>query len=297
LYFDTKQIFEIEDFSIIVKYKEKHSVYTHEPLKGTELFCRFDAAFDWDVSVCRQFYKRKFIEENHLRFADGILHEDGLFSLEAALGAERAWCEPYQGHIYRRHQNSTMTSTSDEMYIDRIVGLSYVYEKFKGYMEDYKDTDICLHIGQISRNTARAMVRYYKQIDAIRVSDSDSMEKLKTVSMLTTALYGGFFPYKLSPEHMRRIRQANHVVIYGAGEVGKGLLELLTERNVDVDCFAVTTLQQEYVYMGHSVYGISSLKENRHNTIVLIAVRGACAEDMKKTAEKNGFTDIMIMEC
>jgi glycosyltransferase involved in cell wall biosynthesis len=290
LYFESKKIFETNE---IREPQEQHRIYISEPIKGMELYSRFFRGGEWFVAVWQQLYKRSFLQDNKLLFYEGILHEDNLFSFEAAMHASRVCCEPYQVHIYRKRENSL--TTADNLKFDSLTSSAYIYHKYRQYMQQYRSCDIYPDIKQMTENMVHKIIRLFQQIDSIDSVRPDQAYEMETVIMLTIGLklYGGFFPYKLSTAVMKKIREADHVIIYGAGKVGKGLLELLTERNVLVDCFAVTAPQQEKECMGYPIYEIASLKEYRDNAIILVAAKKD-AEQMRETAEQNGFANIIV---
>ena len=61
--------------------------------------------------------------------------------------------------------------------------------------------------------------------------------------MLQEDFYNGFFTYKLPNDIISEIRKHENVIIYGAGKVGIGLLELLTQYNINIKAFAQTDLR------------------------------------------------------
>ena len=113
LYFDGESIFETEELREEQKNYETYYIrtgdYSHVT-SGPELFRQMVMADEYRVSPCLQFLRRSFCEEKNLRFYEGIVGEDNIFTCEAILAAKRV------SHIkdrlfYRRvRKNSIMTS-------------------------------------------------------------------------------------------------------------------------------------------------------------------------------------------
>jgi glycosyltransferase involved in cell wall biosynthesis len=292
LYFNSTDLFENNKLKSLIGCRNKHNYIVNDVVSGKELFISFMKYDWWDVSVCCQLYKRSFFVKNNFYFCEGILHEDDLFSLQTILKANRTYCEPIQLHVYRHRINSTTTDTS--LYTKRLLSMSYIYMQYKTILKECCDDELCKYVIQLIDGMARSIVRVYTKIDSIDIKWDGNEDALSVIKMLTTVLYGGFFPYKLPSDIMNKIRNSQHVIIYGAGEIGRGLLELLTEREVIVECFIVTSVQKLTECMGHQVIAISSLKVSREDTIILIASRKD-SEIMKKTAEENGFTNVLVV--
>jgi hypothetical protein len=68
----------------------------------------------------------------------------------------------------------------------------------------------------------------------------------------------------------------------------------LNEREIKVECFAVTQLQDINNVMGYEVREINNLNEFHNSAIVLVAAING-TEDMKDTAEKVGFTNVLVV--
>lgn len=60
-------------------------------------------------SVCMSLFRRTFLMKNALRFKDGIIHEDELFSALAYFNADRVKGLPREFYHRRIHDDSTMT--------------------------------------------------------------------------------------------------------------------------------------------------------------------------------------------
>ena len=61
--------------------------------------------------------------------------------------------------------------------------------------------------------------------------------------LATGAFYNGFFTYKLPDNVISEIKKYKDIIIYGAGKVGVGLKELLSEYDIHIRAFVQTNLK------------------------------------------------------
>ena len=95
--------------------KDNGYMYTGEYLgvyKGPDLIERFISNNDWYASCCMMLTRKSFIDGSNLRFYEGIIHEDELFSFELVNLAERIAVlnEPL---YYRRIRSGSITQKQD----------------------------------------------------------------------------------------------------------------------------------------------------------------------------------------
>lgn len=113
LYFDGNSVYETKGL------KEKYSYYVHayeyetnqqKVLSGKEYFCSAIEDGKFRVNVCMALFNRQFLGVNHIRFIDGILHEDHAFSYFTVLTAKRVWHITEKLYFRYVRSNSTMTA-------------------------------------------------------------------------------------------------------------------------------------------------------------------------------------------
>ncbi|GEM_PF-2877934 len=78
-------------------------------LSGKELYRRWMEAWDWMPSQPRFFYRRSFLNDNHIRFWEGVLHEDEIFAFDVLMKAARVRVCPDEWFIRRFRASSIMT--------------------------------------------------------------------------------------------------------------------------------------------------------------------------------------------
>ena len=114
-------------------------------MSGAELFSEMIQADEYRTSACIQFARRSFLRENNIRFVEGILYEDNIYSLSMLLRAKRVMHIPER--LYHRyvHKNSIMTSVKD---VSRLYHSFLVFKNILddleglGYMPEIRDSII-----------------------------------------------------------------------------------------------------------------------------------------------------------
>ncbi|WP_206214571.1 glycosyltransferase family 2 protein [Adlercreutzia sp. ZJ242] len=135
LYFNAEAFYEdaesykrvVEDFS---KRPEYPGVAT-----GMELFTFFESRGQWMPHGALRAVKRSIIEDNHIRFKEGIIHEDLLFTFQTLLLSKRS---SYLGEaLYRRriHTGSTMAAPRKSM--RNIEGHLIAVNYLRGWMREH----------------------------------------------------------------------------------------------------------------------------------------------------------------
>ena len=121
--FDGESIFESPDlkqkFSNYITYYSRSKEYSGI-WQGPSLYVEMVKHSDYKVSPCLQFFSTKYIVDRGIRFREGIIYEDNLFSLQALLLCENVGHLNQSLFIRRVRKNSTMTAKIQ-------------YRNFRGY--------------------------------------------------------------------------------------------------------------------------------------------------------------------
>lgn len=88
---------------------------------------------DFRPNVCHQAFSLSFLKSAQLRFCNGIIHEDNLFSFEALLHASKVKFIANEIYIRRVRPNSIMTKTASTANLDgyfkcALKALDYLYK-------------------------------------------------------------------------------------------------------------------------------------------------------------------------
>ena len=94
------------------RYYDRNSEYS-DVCNGEDLFCRLVDNGDYSCSVWKQLIRNDFLQKNRLRFREGVIHEDELYSLQALMLAGRVLFLPQVLPTRRLRDNSIMTRPTD----------------------------------------------------------------------------------------------------------------------------------------------------------------------------------------
>ncbi len=109
--FSSRFIFESEELK--ERFSRDRSGFENEYpgiLTGKELFMRWMENWEWMPSQPRYFYDRSFLENNWIRFPDGMLHEDESFAFDVLMTAQRMRVVDEDWFIRRFRSHSIMSS-------------------------------------------------------------------------------------------------------------------------------------------------------------------------------------------
>lgn len=118
-----------------------------EVMTGTEMF--FDSNFIWYhdlVTAWRKLYKRQFLLDNNIQFAEHIMFEDNDYAIEAFAYAQRVKHIPSVAYYYRNNPNSiTRVKYTDEhigYWLDMCHRLHLIKEKYISEQKDLRFVDL-----------------------------------------------------------------------------------------------------------------------------------------------------------
>lgn len=120
---------EMEKSHATLDYKIDYQNMPKEGISGCELFHIMLSQF-YCCCVPLQFYRRELLQRSGVRFFDGIIHEDELFTPLILVEARRALCINNKYYHRRVRQASTMTlSTNENHYNGYFIAAAYLLAK------------------------------------------------------------------------------------------------------------------------------------------------------------------------
>ncbi len=270
LCFRANQAFEDSIAKDNPTYNENAKAEIKIPLKGTEALDYLVSRQSYDGTAWSKIYKKDLIE--NIRFPVGVYYEDEIFSLRVMLEAKSVMLTSNRYYNYYRRVNSITlpnSGISEKHYISQ---LKLVYDVGK-LMPEYtgRELDILCYFHS---KMVSSLIDKYRQVDAFSRDYLLEWKQLyHSMGMVGGTLYNGFFPRKLSPEIMSVLRKEKKIYIYGAGKVGQGLFELLTERDIGVNSFVVSDKKMNQAYAETPIVSVNELsREELVNSILLVAM-------------------------
>lgn len=104
MFFDTKKLTQNPPFHY------KHITEATEIMSGIQHVMTSKDQGTYCVTVWSALWRRAFLEEHHISFKEGIIHEDHLFSFQAYMAADRVMRIPNKLYHRRVREDSIMTT-------------------------------------------------------------------------------------------------------------------------------------------------------------------------------------------
>ena len=136
IYFGASTVYE--GLEVKRKFQRRFEGYYHrngeypKVLHGTEMLQALERNSEYRMSACLQFLRADFLKSNNIRFYEGILHEDNLFSLQCILSAERTMTVNQDYYVRRVRNESIMT---DDKSVKSSWGFYACIEKMLSFLE------------------------------------------------------------------------------------------------------------------------------------------------------------------
>lgn len=139
LLFSGESFFETDDVQA-TKYTFNYLKQEHYPtvLNGQKLFVELINNNEYSTSPCLYFVKKSLLLNENLRFYEGIIHEDALFTFQVILSAARAKVINDVLFYRRVRLNSTMTTKNYSKRFDGIYTVLIEMLKFKKKIDTSK---------------------------------------------------------------------------------------------------------------------------------------------------------------
>jgi glycosyltransferase involved in cell wall biosynthesis len=90
----------------------------------------------------QEIYSRAFLNNLHLRFLEGVYHEDELFTAQASCCAENVYVIGYNGYNYFQSENSTMRKSETAHIMKRVENLVLIIDKLYEFKADFENDPI-----------------------------------------------------------------------------------------------------------------------------------------------------------
>lgn len=233
---------------------------------GQELFVKLYKNEQIIVEACRQLFSKKFIDENQLYFYEGILHEDILFSVVCAMKAQQVRYLEKELYIYRRRDGSITSRLS----VHRMESCFIVFiELWKFWHSNEFPKALDEAFGGYLKglySNIKKMKCYFPEVDTLSLGGPAEQLMFK----LMTLNEDFHFRYAhLTKAQLNRIKDAEKVIVYGAGSVGIETIQLLQLENIKVDAVAVSNKDiNPDNLLGIRIRQIDELTELEHAVII-----------------------------
>lgn len=141
VYYDRERIVEEKPFG--------YSITNMDGQSGLKMFQILQQNGEYSSCVVLQCVKRAFLNENHIRFYPGILHEDHLYTFYVFMNAKKCGVIPNKYYYYRQRSGSIMYS-GNKGYKNNFIGMTVSFcamvDWYLEYAKDKIDRKYCIWI-------------------------------------------------------------------------------------------------------------------------------------------------------
>lgn len=258
-------------------------------------------------------YKRAFLKEYNIchNETEGASYQDIGFWFQVMGYARRGMLVPGHFYYYRQDNPESSTVSRDKAFCicDEF---EFVSRKLKGQAWDFlfpeiqysKFLNYMLTFNRIADHHKLGFLNRLRQEFAEAIeSDPRTLDKFPAYDKdrLLLILQDSEGYYGLIKEGAGKVRQAfrqaEEVVIYGAGRIGKQILNgLPVEDRCKLLGFVVTDISRNQNRCeGFPVYDITALKEKRETVGVIVGVSMRYRQDVVETLKDHGFKNIVLI--
>lgn len=166
---ELKKILEEDDLDILISnaqyYPNTKKMHrgVYEGIKsGVEILVEMLKKKDYREVVWKNLYKREFLNENGIRFIEGLLHEDTPFMFECLLKAKKVKYEDITFYNYRKREGSIVSTQTEKNIIHGIYGIKLILKNYRQINEQNKILNTYIVSSYYSR--AKKIKRNEKEI-------------------------------------------------------------------------------------------------------------------------------------
>lgn len=169
------------------KYMDEDGTVWDKPVFDTKRFTNFkfgmrsfnESFFIWNSSVCNKIFSKKVIDENNIRFLEGVPGEDAYVSYATLLNSESAYFISDTIYYYRRRSNSGTLSVSWNRSIGYFEKINYAYKKIYELFEKNNKLDLFRYFYSKTLTSV-----FYKLVDTNLMTDEEKIKILEEMAWL-----------------------------------------------------------------------------------------------------------------
>ncbi len=261
---------------------------------GNQFFIELNKENEYQSAACMQFWKRSYIVESVIKFYEGIVYEDTLYTLQAILNARSVMCIGNKLYNYRKRNNSTTSRLSGEHLASYVI---IYYEVLKLWMNRKNQREI--------EEGIRSRLNLFHRRINVALGYIGNVPEIKFKEEACTYLYKILVQTKpqfkyvkgISEEWECYIEQFSEIIVYGAGMVAYEVIELLQEKNKQIIGIAISNKKKEQdTYMGYPIKELFQWENYKETALIIVATTKIHHKEIKDNIVNAGFKNCIAWE-
>lgn len=264
-------------------------------MEGQELFIIMMSNNVFSSSVWRQFWTRKFLLENEIKFDDRLSScEDAPFTVQAILRGNRMMIVNEKFHVYRKHEGTLISDVTPKKTIALFQAYCLVLKELSNHRYDKNTTYALEQKCQQMLAVARRM--YIRNKFQVTGSDFEDDFECHLFRYLIERQDDNLI--KINQVIVDKIKSYQKIIIYGDSRYAMDVLYTMEKLNIKVFGFAVTDKKgKESDIAGIPLMEIQEYQEYRSETIILLGIADQKNKtDIIKTLNIYGFHNYIDFE-
>lgn len=265
----------------------------YEPISGYKLMASLVKNAEMFGAVWGAAYRREYIEEQEIKFIDGILHEDIAYTFAAVLNAKRAYVTNQIVYYYRQRADSILHNPD---WSELLRGLTVTYASMLLTWNDFLYRENC------SGEDAVYLMKYMDSVVRLMRSRFLHVPESENTDMVTGNFFYNFcFSRRMmleayfEPEDIRCMEKAGEVCVYGAGNMAGEVIETLLECGIRIRGVYVTDASENGAYIcGVPVSPYTDISFSEKSQCMVIAVSRAWQCEIVGLLEENKFKGSIV---
>lgn len=290
VYFDYKKIYECE--MELSQDKSKKNCYDYLGIySGREFFCLLAREKNLKIEVWRQLFRKDFLLQNDIRFYEGILHEDNLFSFICVMKAQKVLNIKKEYYMYRQRGHSIMATMNEHRIVSLYIVLLEVFKYWNAH--------------EFSSDENEAISYFF---ESIYYSFQSNRKLFQTFSPIILGSYPERFLFELlvkvpkqygslAPEKILQLRKAPQVILFGAGKAACDIVQILEKEKIKIDAVCVSDPDITIKMLrGINVCKIEDMLVYRETAFVIVGVTKKYSEEIVFKLINLGFKNLILLD-
>ena len=284
-----------------VNYYRRKKSYGY--LSGKDLFSNIILNESFSDSACLMMINRMWLNENKIKFIEGIIYEDSIFSIQVLMKATHTFHINKKYYIYRIRSNSIMSSDLKPINLySRLIGYKEfikIYENEK--LSKYQQKALLKYIKMIERNIKKFKHKVKKDEWKIFCEKKNVSNYEKILLILVSEIIPKKKIYKSSRknlENLWKLFNSNNIEIYGTGINYMRILDLfnLINKTESIKRFIIPNQTFFSELKGKNIkilYNEKNIKKKKSNIVLVLE------KENKKEIKKIyniGYKNIIILD-
>ena len=301
VYFDANCVFEEG-----VEYnEEKVNYYTHSKAygkkSGRKILNEMTADNKFTDSACLMLINRQWLSQEKLKFYDGIIYEDCLFTVQCMMKAQTVVHVNEKYYQYRVRGNSILTSNQDRAI--NMYSRAIIYKEFlKMYEEEHFDKTEFLGLLRMIvfvRENIRNMSYRISDEELGKLAQFDLDKGISLALEMSDVSINKINDIELMTNVVEKMKKAEIIELYGAGIRCKRVIEFLnlTGQGKNVTNIIVSRKDNNAdEFCGMKVEVMNQGYKPKKNALIVITMAGIVALQVAHALRDKGYENVVVID-